>query len=153
MTYINGTHCKKIKSIWLRIATNLAGETVSDDLQVHITENNSMLFRSREEEHNENYYCIKSGKRFCLLNVLKSCHSRTCLPENVCKFLFHCYTYVSVALVAMVVGLRYRRIEDENGRPRGRGYLLIRWLSAFERFHVPCLVELSLGFICGKRNG
>ncbi|KRX63494.1 hypothetical protein T06_11814 [Trichinella sp. T6] len=28
-----------------------------------------------------------------------------------------------------------------------------RWLSAFERFHVPCLVELSLGFICGKRNG
>ncbi|KRY04109.1 hypothetical protein T12_1801 [Trichinella patagoniensis] len=24
------------------------------------------------------------------------------------------------------------------------------WLSAFERFHVPCLVELSLGFICGK---
>ncbi|XP_003373542.1 hypothetical protein Tsp_08135 [Trichinella spiralis] len=25
-----------------------------------------------------------------------------------------------------------------------------RWLSAFERFHVPCLVELSLGFICGK---
>ncbi|XP_003373510.1 conserved hypothetical protein [Trichinella spiralis] len=44
----------------------------------------------------------------------------------------------------------YRRIEDENGRPRGRGCLLIRWLSAFERFHVPCLVELSLGFICGK---
>ncbi|KRX31133.1 hypothetical protein T06_8999 [Trichinella sp. T6] len=28
-----------------------------------------------------------------------------------------------------------------------------RWLSAFERFHVPCLVELSLRFICGKRNG
>ncbi|KRY94721.1 hypothetical protein T11_10203 [Trichinella zimbabwensis] len=27
------------------------------------------------------------------------------------------------------------------------------WLSAFERFHVPCLVELSLGFICGKKNG
>ncbi|KRY74522.1 hypothetical protein T4A_14074 [Trichinella pseudospiralis] len=27
------------------------------------------------------------------------------------------------------------------------------WLSAFERFHVPCLVEMSLGFICGKRNG
>ncbi|KRY95238.1 hypothetical protein T11_3773 [Trichinella zimbabwensis] len=27
------------------------------------------------------------------------------------------------------------------------------WLSAFERFHVPYLVELSLGFICGKKNG
>ncbi|KRY64646.1 hypothetical protein T4A_4931 [Trichinella pseudospiralis] len=27
------------------------------------------------------------------------------------------------------------------------------WLSAFERFHVPCLVEMSLGFICGKKNG
>ncbi|KRY98065.1 hypothetical protein T4B_5416 [Trichinella pseudospiralis] len=27
------------------------------------------------------------------------------------------------------------------------------WLSAFEHFHVPCLVEMSLGFICGKRNG
>ncbi|KRY17565.1 hypothetical protein T12_1706 [Trichinella patagoniensis] len=26
------------------------------------------------------------------------------------------------------------------------------WLSAFERFHVPRLVELSLGFISGKRN-
>ncbi|KRY05397.1 hypothetical protein T12_16894, partial [Trichinella patagoniensis] len=43
----------------------------------------------------------------------------------------------------------YRRIEDRSGRPRGRGCLLIRWLSAFEHFHVPCLVELSLGFICG----
>ncbi|KRY96310.1 hypothetical protein T11_5906 [Trichinella zimbabwensis] len=27
------------------------------------------------------------------------------------------------------------------------------WLSAFERFYVPCLVEMSLGFICGKKNG
>ncbi|KRX73589.1 hypothetical protein T06_2722 [Trichinella sp. T6] len=31
--------------------------------------------------------------------------------------------------------------------------IINEWLSAFERFHVPCLVELSLGFICGKRNG
>ncbi|KRY03350.1 hypothetical protein T03_12460 [Trichinella britovi] len=30
--------------------------------------------------------------------------------------------------------------------------IINEWLSAFERFHVPCLVELSLGFICGKRN-
>ncbi|KRY98516.1 hypothetical protein T4B_8917 [Trichinella pseudospiralis] len=27
------------------------------------------------------------------------------------------------------------------------------WLSAFERFHVPYLVEMSLEFTCGKRNG
>ncbi|KRY86615.1 hypothetical protein T4D_3362 [Trichinella pseudospiralis] len=34
---------------------------------------------------------IKSRKNLCLLSVLNSYHSRTCLPENVCKFLFHCY--------------------------------------------------------------
>ncbi|KRZ12451.1 hypothetical protein T11_14644 [Trichinella zimbabwensis] len=49
---------------------------------------------------------IKSRENFCLLNVLKSSHSRTCLPENVCKFLFHCYAYAYVTLVSMVVGLR-----------------------------------------------
>ncbi|KRY61170.1 hypothetical protein T03_6827 [Trichinella britovi] len=27
------------------------------------------------------------------------CYSRTCLRENVCKFLFHCYTYAHVAVV------------------------------------------------------
>ncbi|KRY14944.1 hypothetical protein T12_742 [Trichinella patagoniensis] len=32
-------------------------------------------------------------------NVLKSNYSRTCLRENVCKFLFHCYKYAYVALV------------------------------------------------------
>ncbi|KRZ08270.1 hypothetical protein T11_3707, partial [Trichinella zimbabwensis] len=41
-----------------------------------------------------------------LLNVLKSSRSRTCLPENVCKFFFHCYTYACVASVFMVVGVR-----------------------------------------------
>ncbi|KRY27989.1 hypothetical protein T01_12762 [Trichinella spiralis] len=42
---------------------------------------------------------IKSRENFCLLNVLKSSYSRTCLRENVCKFLFHCYTYAHVASV------------------------------------------------------
>ncbi|KRZ23862.1 hypothetical protein T4B_14499, partial [Trichinella pseudospiralis] len=36
-----------------------------------------------------------------VLSVLNSSHSRTCLPENVCKFLFHCYVYAYVALVSM----------------------------------------------------
>ncbi|KRY97241.1 hypothetical protein T4B_5925 [Trichinella pseudospiralis] len=27
------------------------------------------------------------------------------------------------------------------------------WLSAFEHFHVPYLLEMRIGFICGKRNG
>ncbi|KRY09595.1 hypothetical protein T12_8817 [Trichinella patagoniensis] len=35
-----------------------------------------------------------------------------------------------------------RRWARTSGR---RGYLSIGWLSAFEHFHVPCLVELSLG--------
>ncbi|KRZ69006.1 hypothetical protein T10_5653 [Trichinella papuae] len=42
----------------------------------------------------------------CLLNVLKSSRSRTCLRENVCKFFYHCYTYACVASVFMVVGVR-----------------------------------------------
>ncbi|KRY86606.1 hypothetical protein T4D_13813, partial [Trichinella pseudospiralis] len=59
---------------------------------------NSMISRSGKE-HN-NYYCkIKSRKNLCLLSVLNSYHSRTCLPENVCKFLFHCYVYSYLALV------------------------------------------------------
>ncbi|KRY72441.1 hypothetical protein T4A_3868 [Trichinella pseudospiralis] len=27
------------------------------------------------------------------------------------------------------------------------------WLSAFERFHVPCLVEMSLGVTCSSSTG
>ncbi|KRX55250.1 Death-inducer obliterator 1, partial [Trichinella sp. T9] len=49
---------------------------------------------------------IKSRENFCLLNVRNSSHNRTCLPENVCKFLFHCYSYVYVALMSMIAGLR-----------------------------------------------
>ncbi|KRY68053.1 hypothetical protein T4A_5306 [Trichinella pseudospiralis] len=45
-----------------------------------------------------------------VLSVLNSSHSRTCLPENVCKFLFHCYVYAYVALVSMACG-----IMDEHG--------------------------------------
>ncbi|KRZ95378.1 hypothetical protein T08_8081, partial [Trichinella sp. T8] len=75
------------------------------------------ISRSREEQNN--YYCkvathiilsvafqIKSRENFCLLNVRNSSHNRTCLPENVCKFLFHCYAYVYVALMSMITGLR-----------------------------------------------
>ncbi|XP_003380594.1 hypothetical protein Tsp_06752, partial [Trichinella spiralis] len=50
-----------------------------------------------------------------------------------------------------------RRIEEGRERPEDEDHEYyfneFEWLSAFERFHVPCLVELSLGFICGKRNG
>ncbi|KRZ66721.1 hypothetical protein T10_5068 [Trichinella papuae] len=49
---------------------------------------------------------IKSRKNLCLLNEQKCSHSRTCLPENVCKFLFHCYVYAYMALVSMVAGVR-----------------------------------------------
>ncbi|KRZ01799.1 hypothetical protein T11_8517 [Trichinella zimbabwensis] len=49
---------------------------------------------------------IKSRKNLCLLSVLNTSYSRTCLPENVCKFLFHCYVYAYVALVSMVAGVR-----------------------------------------------
>ncbi|KRZ40914.1 hypothetical protein T4C_8066, partial [Trichinella pseudospiralis] len=42
-----------------------------------------------------------------LLSVLNSYNSRTCLPENVCKFLFHCYVYSYLALVSIVAGVRY----------------------------------------------
>ncbi|KRY94268.1 hypothetical protein T11_1340 [Trichinella zimbabwensis] len=40
---------------------------------------------------------INSRENFCLLNVMKRMHSKTCLPENVCKFLFDCYAYAYVA--------------------------------------------------------
>ncbi|KRY84133.1 hypothetical protein T4D_4783 [Trichinella pseudospiralis] len=70
---------------------------------------NSMVYRSGKE-HN-NCYCkvllqIESRKNLCLLSVLNSSHSRTCVPENVCKFLFHCYVYSYLALVSIVAGLR-----------------------------------------------
>ncbi|KRY18758.1 hypothetical protein T12_1926 [Trichinella patagoniensis] len=37
---------------------------------------------------------IKSRENFYLINVRNTSHSSTCLLENVCKFLFHCYAYV-----------------------------------------------------------
>ncbi|KRZ76145.1 hypothetical protein T10_8678 [Trichinella papuae] len=51
--------------------------------------------------------CNVDGRgNFCLLNVMQISHSRSCLPENVCKFLFHCYAFAYVALVLLVVGVR-----------------------------------------------
>ncbi|XP_003379798.1 hypothetical protein Tsp_03450 [Trichinella spiralis] len=78
-------------------------------LNKYKTKINSMVSSSRGE--NNNCYCkvathIKSREKFCLLNVRNSSHSRTCLPENVCKFLFHCYAYVYGALVSMIARLR-----------------------------------------------
>ncbi|KRX19346.1 hypothetical protein T07_10797 [Trichinella nelsoni] len=55
---------------------------------------------------NPDFNQIKNRETFCLLNVRNSSHSRTCLPENVCKFLFHCYGYVYGALVSMIARLR-----------------------------------------------
>ncbi|KRZ69992.1 hypothetical protein T10_3690, partial [Trichinella papuae] len=64
-----------------------------------------MLFSSREEH---NYYLkIKRCENFGLLHVLESSHSRTCLPENACKFLFHCYPFSYVTLVLTVDGVRW----------------------------------------------
>ncbi|KRY72281.1 hypothetical protein T4A_7240 [Trichinella pseudospiralis] len=37
---------------------------------------------------------------------MKGMHSKTCLPENVCKFLFHCYTCAYVGLDLMLGGVR-----------------------------------------------
>ncbi|KRZ12364.1 hypothetical protein T11_1095, partial [Trichinella zimbabwensis] len=49
-----------------------------------------------------------------LLNELKRSHSRTCLPENACKFLFHYSAYAYVALVSMVVGMRHLHLEKRE---------------------------------------
>ncbi|KRZ70704.1 hypothetical protein T10_3133 [Trichinella papuae] len=48
---------------------------------------------------------INSRENFCFLNVMKSRHSKTCLPENVCRFLIDCYAYAYVASDSMVVGV------------------------------------------------
>ncbi|KRZ47454.1 hypothetical protein T02_13742 [Trichinella nativa] len=45
--------------------------------------------------------CLTTTARMQLTkteNVLKSNYSSTCSRENVCKFLFHCYTYAYGAL-------------------------------------------------------
>ncbi|KRY72340.1 hypothetical protein T4A_1756 [Trichinella pseudospiralis] len=39
---------------------------------------------------------------------MKGMHSKTCLPENVCKFLFHCYTCAYVASGSTVVDVVVR---------------------------------------------
>ncbi|KRY37679.1 hypothetical protein T01_4544 [Trichinella spiralis] len=57
---------------------------------------------------------FKSRENCCLLNVRNSSHSRTCLPENVCKFLFHCYAYVYVALVSLIAGLRHLHLYERE---------------------------------------
>ncbi|KRZ40990.1 hypothetical protein T4C_2525, partial [Trichinella pseudospiralis] len=46
-----------------------------------------------------------------LLNVVKSSHSSTCLPENVCKFLFHCNAYAYMDLVSIIAGRRLIRLQ------------------------------------------
>ncbi|KRZ08282.1 hypothetical protein T11_9542 [Trichinella zimbabwensis] len=51
-------------------------------------------------------YHINRRENFCFLNVMKSRHSKTCLPENVCKFLIDCYAYAYVASDSVVAGLR-----------------------------------------------
>ncbi|KRX52047.1 hypothetical protein T06_3604 [Trichinella sp. T6] len=45
------------------------------------------------------HLCLKRMVPVITENVLKSNYSRTCSRENVCKFLFHCYTYAYGALV------------------------------------------------------
>ncbi|KRY72051.1 hypothetical protein T4A_6055 [Trichinella pseudospiralis] len=54
------------------------------------------------------FYCfwINNREKFCLLNVPKSSHSRTCLLENLCKFLLHCYSHANMASVSMIASLR-----------------------------------------------
>ncbi|KRZ62599.1 hypothetical protein T02_10284 [Trichinella nativa] len=67
---------------------------------------------------------IKSRENFCLLNVRNSSHSRTCLPENVCKFLFHCYAYVYVALMSMIAGLRYLHLYGREYKVYMKAFVL-----------------------------
>ncbi|KRX44465.1 hypothetical protein T05_2906 [Trichinella murrelli] len=57
---------------------------------------------------------IKSRENFSLLNVVNCSHSSTCLPENVCKFLFHCCACVYVALVSMIAGLLHLRFYERE---------------------------------------
>ncbi|KRZ08263.1 hypothetical protein T11_10995 [Trichinella zimbabwensis] len=45
---------------------------------------------------------------------MKSKHSKSCLPENVCKFLFACYAFAYVASVSMLVGVRSSDIRMEQ---------------------------------------
>ncbi|XP_003368073.1 conserved hypothetical protein [Trichinella spiralis] len=74
------------------------------------------IVSSRRKGHN-NYYCklqtrmiillIKSREKFSFAQrTLKSSHNKTRLPENICKFSFHCFTLAYVASVLMVVGVR-----------------------------------------------
>ncbi|KRZ54867.1 hypothetical protein T02_12370 [Trichinella nativa] len=64
---------------------------------------------------------IKSRENFCLLNVVNCSHSSTCLPENVCKFLFHCYPYVYVALLSMIAGLLHLRFYEREYKNYKKG--------------------------------
>ncbi|KRZ24669.1 hypothetical protein T4B_13780, partial [Trichinella pseudospiralis] len=57
---------------------------------------------------------IRSCEKFCLLHVLESSHTISCLPKNVCKFIFHCYACVYVALVSMIVGVQLQGTYIEN---------------------------------------
>ncbi|KRX12914.1 hypothetical protein T07_4301 [Trichinella nelsoni] len=71
---------------------------------------------SHSQEERNKYFCeavdhtillmrfsIKSHENFCLLNVLQSRHSRTCLSENV-----------DVTLVSMIVGVRKSENADHT---------------------------------------
>ncbi|KRX96145.1 hypothetical protein T4E_10749 [Trichinella pseudospiralis] len=49
---------------------------------------------------------LKSREKFCFLNVLKMSYSRTCLPKNASKLLFHCFVYDYEVSVLMVVGVQ-----------------------------------------------
>ncbi|KRZ14648.1 hypothetical protein T11_11608 [Trichinella zimbabwensis] len=74
-----------------------------------------MVSHSREQ-HNNYYRKIKSRENFCLHNVLKSSHSMTCLPENVCKF-FCLTTFVasvSMMLVFVSFHLSSRKIDKKK---------------------------------------
>ncbi|KRZ01248.1 hypothetical protein T11_1428 [Trichinella zimbabwensis] len=42
----------------------------------------------------------------CFLDLLKSRHSKSSLPENACKFLFIYDAFAYVALISMVVEVR-----------------------------------------------
>ncbi|KRZ06182.1 hypothetical protein T11_10308 [Trichinella zimbabwensis] len=54
------------------------------------------MVSSSREEHNDYY-------RKLLTHIIIFL---TCLPENACKFLLHCYTYAYVTSASMIAGLR-----------------------------------------------
>ncbi|KRZ85193.1 hypothetical protein T08_14215 [Trichinella sp. T8] len=96
-----------------------------------------------------NFILYLAGRISLSLIMLSTERNKVAYPTYVSR----CLTLRAQCLSFMQIG-QYRRIEDKRRHHKDKDHEYyfnkFEWLSAFERFHVPCLVELSLGFICGK---